>query len=779
MREVISKWAGVLNRWIFSLLCFCVLYFSLFDRFGIPEYSGKHIFPGAVILAVLAVWISRSVSEKIWSFWIGAAAVLLFHFLAGFDRMAAFWKAYGSWLFGGGAYEPEQVPVFCILQLIPIAIIACAVWHLVMCYRYVRIAAAVGISGVLLWCWFANIRLNRQCTAVLFGTLYYLAIYLVQDKWKKVTGPDREKNAKAGYMAFLSPFVLLLFLMLYVSPESEAPLEWHFVKEMVRSVEHKLTSLRLNGPGKLTEDFSMEMDGLSEKAELQGSSVTAPKVLFTMETEAASKTNIYLTGMVYRDFDGRKWGENVRSDSDTVIDSLLTMGAVEFTAEYSTDYIEMGSAHIAYESFHSNEEFQPFKSWRFTEPDETFGSNHYLGYGSEYDVGYLQLNLDNPVWYQLLTDGFDMTEELWVNINRRQFRENHTYSYAELTEYTDRIKSTYSEKTPVSAQLQEWLEQVTASDRDLSSVERLYRIENALAQFVYTRTPGEMPASVQTPSEFLDYFILNRQEGYCTYFATAFVLLARNEGYPARLVTGFCTPSRGEKKTEVTSNMAHAWPEVYFEGIGWIPFEPTPGYGEYRYTPWTVRTSMSYSDADYAEYYKRREQEEEKRRLEEEAKAAEKKAAAASVDYREIIAVAVRTLVAVLLFLVFCAAAYMIQKLLLIRKFSYLTGNDKLSWLYKRNTELLNMLHIRRADNETLEEFADRLRQQNLPGALSQETMEHAVYAGKEAQKADLEVLLSESEEILSYGRAKHKKRARIFVQTMLGKGVRKRVERE
>ena len=78
---------------------------------------------------------------------------------------------------------------------------------------------------------------------------------------------------------------------------------------------------------------------------------------------------------------------------------------------------------------------------------------------------------------------------------------------------------------------------------------------------------------------------LNRKTGYCEQFSSTFALFARLIGIPSRVAIGF-TP--GEQSPIGTSNVqlfnvrsqhAHAWPEVWFDGIGWVLFEPTPGRG--------------------------------------------------------------------------------------------------------------------------------------------------------------------------------------------------------
>ncbi len=71
--------------------------------------------------------------------------------------------------------------------------------------------------------------------------------------------------------------------------------------------------------------------------------------------------------------------------------------------------------------------------------------------------------------------------------------------------------------------------------------------------------------------------------GFCQQFSTAFALAARSIGMPARVVVGF-TPGDSDPGDPTTfavrGRHAHAWPEVHFVGIGWVPFEPTPGRGD-------------------------------------------------------------------------------------------------------------------------------------------------------------------------------------------------------
>lgn len=66
--------------------------------------------------------------------------------------------------------------------------------------------------------------------------------------------------------------------------------------------------------------------------------------------------------------------------------------------------------------------------------------------------------------------------------------------------------------------------------------------------------------------------------GYCEQFAASMALMARTLGIPARVAVGFLEPEQVSERSWVFSaHDMHAWPELYFEGSGWVRFEPTPG----------------------------------------------------------------------------------------------------------------------------------------------------------------------------------------------------------
>jgi transglutaminase-like putative cysteine protease len=71
-------------------------------------------------------------------------------------------------------------------------------------------------------------------------------------------------------------------------------------------------------------------------------------------------------------------------------------------------------------------------------------------------------------------------------------------------------------------------------------------------------------------------FLLEVREGYCEQFAAAMAAMARALGIPSRVAVGFTSGVPAGDHWEVGSKDSHAWPELYFPGVGWVRFEPTP-----------------------------------------------------------------------------------------------------------------------------------------------------------------------------------------------------------
>lgn len=100
----------------------------------------------------------------------------------------------------------------------------------------------------------------------------------------------------------------------------------------------------------------------------------------------------------------------------------------------------------------------------------------------------------------------------------------------------------------------------------------------------YLQTNARYSLDTRMPArgtDFVDDFLFVTRAGYCNHFSTAMVVLLRAEGIPARWVKGYA-PGEADPQVPgrvvVTQGDAHSWVEVYFPGVGWIPFEATPGF---------------------------------------------------------------------------------------------------------------------------------------------------------------------------------------------------------
>jgi transglutaminase-like putative cysteine protease len=100
-------------------------------------------------------------------------------------------------------------------------------------------------------------------------------------------------------------------------------------------------------------------------------------------------------------------------------------------------------------------------------------------------------------------------------------------------------------------------------------------------EIAYENSVPDPPAN----REAVDWFLFDHKAGYCNFYATAEVILLRSLGIPARMAVGY---AQGEMDPEtgrflVLRKDSHAWPEVYFPGIGWVEFEPTASQPDLEY----------------------------------------------------------------------------------------------------------------------------------------------------------------------------------------------------
>ncbi|SDM86763.1 Transglutaminase-like superfamily protein [Paenibacillus sp. yr247] len=123
-------------------------------------------------------------------------------------------------------------------------------------------------------------------------------------------------------------------------------------------------------------------------------------------------------------------------------------------------------------------------------------------------------------------------------------------------------------------------------------------IEKYLSEhYPYTNTPDE---SKGKSKDFVDRFLFEVKQGYCDYYSTSMAVLTRSIGLPTRWVKGYSSGTSpipeqyrdfgilsqlgkdidmdGAGTYTVRNSDAHSWVEVYFEGFGWIAFEPTSGF---------------------------------------------------------------------------------------------------------------------------------------------------------------------------------------------------------
>lgn len=184
---------------------------------------------------------------------------------------------------------------------------------------------------------------------------------------------------------------------------------------------------------------------------------------------------------------------------------------------------------------------------------------------------------------------FDATQQAYLALAKEHARENE-YLRAE-REYSRYVQETYTTiPTDLAYDVRPLANELTANYdtqlKKMQAIERYFRTEftYSLDRVRLKRDDGK-PASA---ADYINYFLFQNEKktGYCTLFASSMVSMVRSMGIPARVVSGYYVQPKMNDVDDygvvLYDNDYHSWVEVYFDGMGWVSFEPTPSYGMMR-----------------------------------------------------------------------------------------------------------------------------------------------------------------------------------------------------
>lgn len=634
---------------------------------------------------------------------------------AGIQNCFSFLKSYSHWLTGSPVWDQGQLTGYEVIQIIFLTLLCYLL--LVIMEKDFRIKKAVLflLLAMLLYCLFAEKPLSKICVALLL--CYAAVIYTewTQKRWKK----EKTKNNSA-YMLWVMPFLAAYFLLMLIPSVPETPYDWPILQNVYQQLKDSFLKLSYNLPGSGSDDYDLSLSGFSPESELGSQSLETEREIMTIQSQTKLSTNVYLTGKVYDTFNGRGWEQQDQDASkDRYMDAIQTLYAVRrYDKDHQTDYLSQTKITIHYRYFRSEFLFAPLKAFSFRQNSsnlqfqESGGSLFFdrrKGYGTEYEVSFYQLNAGQECFHQFLnTAGFlaDDEDELQSLLNTLNDQTRESITVNDMQRHRQTVYNNYLEDIMLSDDTAQYLQEITKGAQ--TDADKLRAIERELSTFTYTLTPGQLPETVTNSAEFLDYFLLESREGYCNYFATAFTLLARAQGIPARFVQGFCVPTKDSLETKVYSDMAHAWPEVYLEDIGWIPFEPTPGYSQTRYASWEVKNnSTELSDdlnnhtpeAAWAEDRISNKPKQEMGDIQESVIYSEKN------NIGRLLSIISLTLLS---FLGIAILLLLLSLLLARYKYKKMSAEIKFKTEVSRNLEILSFLGIRRKKVQTLSEFKEQ-----------------------------------------------------------------------
>lgn len=562
--------------------------------------------------------------------------------------------------------------------------------------RVFRYLTAIGVIASLVAFLVLGYHTTKLCVMLFLCVLVLLLADETQVMWHKKGRTDH-----ALHLTFVAPFIYAWLFICLLFPVSKSPYGWNIVKNLWNMVNNMSISF-MQWTGGKSDDFTSYQPGFSESSRISGDKVNeSRKVLLIVEPVMGNPVSFRLAGEACDTFKNMRWENTIKEDTrELEFDTLETRATMEKVRKFS-DYMQPLELRVTYRNFSTRHLFVPDKvTVRGTTLSALNASakganilyDKKKGVNNQYLISGYRVNLLHPEFADFVNNAEPVTEADWTHLVSRADVSKYASSYEHFLEYRDRIRTQYIHSVTLSDYTKEFV--AAATEGAETPFERMLMLGKALNSFDYSASPGQFPSYVKDASSFLDYFLSVRR-GYCAHFATAMTLLAWSEGLPARYVHGFSVTVNDRSSVDVIADNAHAWCEIYFENIGWIPFDVTPGFNRDMY--WETSSDRSgrvwdnpspTSSAPTPLVLPTEEPE------------------AKPFPIRQVLLL---TGFAVAFLIVFTVIVLISDRIITLHRFNRLSDEDKIPVLYRRNQRLLSYLGLSMKKEETLAEYHDRI----------------------------------------------------------------------
>ncbi|WIV13742.1 transglutaminase domain-containing protein [Proteiniborus sp. MB09-C3] len=411
--------------------------------------------------------------------------------------------------------------------------------------------------GLFLVYWY-----NYYDQAYLMISIFFIFFFVLMGLNKYCKERTKVKNStsysfEGSYVRWLKiaiTYSILIVSIALLLPKSNSYIGWPWLYQAVYNAFPGIEDLRSNDISDRESskasifDFSFT-DYHESSSKLGGPVSLSDKKIMTVYSD----DNIYLRGSVKHTYTGDQWKtitgplRNYKLKQD-----FSGLSEYEQETYYDEKYIT-----ITNRSFASTTIFSPYRAVEV--------------YSEDYHI--LNVNRDNILFF---SEGVHDRESYTVKALK-------PLPYGMLISLGINQKRTYM--TSIEEYLQIPKDRITSRTKNLvkeivkdshNDFQKAQAIEGFLRNnYKYNLNVNQVPEG----KEFIDYFLFEEQEGYCTYFATSMAIMLRLEGIPSRYVEGYLTQETDEPGIyEVRSKNAHAWVEAFIEPVGWMTFEPTPAY---------------------------------------------------------------------------------------------------------------------------------------------------------------------------------------------------------